>query len=204
MTEQLLETFDSSLNGMTCFQSEVFQEDIYPDTLSGIPSLSCGEWISGETREPILISMKDGAIPFMPKIVTYKQLGYSDLGNNFSRSIYNTNGNHSVGLNRTEKLNGKHGTSSLNGNHSSYSNGTTNGGYFSHKNGEVANSTSGVSTSSTPASGSESPFKPWSNSNHTPDSPSARGSLPVAEVQPSTRIFANKNIYSKALLDLRL
>lgn len=71
-------------------KSEVFQEDIYPDTISGIPSLSCDEWIAGETREPILVSMKDGAIPFMPKIVTYKQLGFSDLGTNLSRSYTRT------------------------------------------------------------------------------------------------------------------
>jgi coronin-2 len=70
-------------------KSEVFQEDIYPDALSGIPSLSCDEWLMGENRDPILISMKDGAVPFMPKIITYKQLGYSELGNNFSRSYAN-------------------------------------------------------------------------------------------------------------------
>ena len=66
-------------------KSEVFQEDIYPDTLSGIPSISCDEWLTGVNRDPILISLKDGAIPFMPKIVTYKQMGYSELGTNFSR-----------------------------------------------------------------------------------------------------------------------
>ncbi|CAF0795784.1 unnamed protein product [Brachionus calyciflorus] len=67
-------------------KSEVFQEDIYPDTCSGIPSLSCDEWLSGENREPILMSMKDGAVPFMPKIVTYKQLGFSELSQ-YSRSF---------------------------------------------------------------------------------------------------------------------
>ena len=39
-------------------KAEVFQEDIYPDTASGIPSMSCDEWINGENREPILVSMK--------------------------------------------------------------------------------------------------------------------------------------------------
>lgn len=69
-------------------KSEVFQEDIYPDTCSGIPSLSCEEWVAGENRNPILMSMKDGAVPFMPKIVTYKQLGFSELSN-YSRSFVN-------------------------------------------------------------------------------------------------------------------
>lgn len=74
-------------------KSEVFQEDIYPDTISGIPSLSCDEWISGANKEPILMSLKDGAVPFMPKIVTYKQLGFSELGPNLSRSLLNPNPN---------------------------------------------------------------------------------------------------------------
>ena len=39
-------------------KAEVFQEDIYPDTASGIPSMSCDEWINDENREPILVSMK--------------------------------------------------------------------------------------------------------------------------------------------------
>jgi coronin-2 len=73
-------------------KSEVFQEDIYPDTPSGIPSLSCDEWIMGENRDPILMSMKDGAVPFMPKIVTYKQLGCPEIGNNYSRSLLNVGG----------------------------------------------------------------------------------------------------------------
>lgn len=67
----------------------MFQEDIYPETLSGIPSISCEEWIAGENREPILISLKDGAVSFMPKIVTYKQVGYSRLGKNYSHSFQN-------------------------------------------------------------------------------------------------------------------
>ena len=81
-------------------KSEVFQEDIYPDTLSGIPSLSCDEWIMGENRDPILMSMKDGAVPFMPKIVTYKQLGCPEIGNNYSRSFLNGNKQTLVNLNR--------------------------------------------------------------------------------------------------------
>lgn len=47
------------------------------------------------------MSLKDGAVPFMPKIVTYKQLGFSELGNNLSRSLLGSNGissNNSRGL----------------------------------------------------------------------------------------------------------
>lgn len=40
------------------FQSEMFQEDIFPPTASACPSLSADEWISGQNREPILVSLK--------------------------------------------------------------------------------------------------------------------------------------------------
>jgi hypothetical protein len=95
-------------------KSEMFQEDIYPDTASGIPSISCDEWLTGVNRDPILISLKDGAIPFMPKIVTYKQMGYSELGNNFSRlgkPVKLTNGLSKPG----NAHNGEHHNGSSNG-----------------------------------------------------------------------------------------
>lgn len=38
-------------------QSSVFHEDIYPPTASQIPSLSADEWISGQSRGQILMSM---------------------------------------------------------------------------------------------------------------------------------------------------
>ena len=41
-----------------CEQSEAFQEDIYPDTLSGEPSLTSGEWFSGHDASPRLVSME--------------------------------------------------------------------------------------------------------------------------------------------------
>ena len=40
------------------FQSEMFQEDIFPATASSTASLSADEWISGLNRDPILISLK--------------------------------------------------------------------------------------------------------------------------------------------------
>lgn len=38
-------------------QSSAFHDDIYPPTASLIPSLSADEWISGQTRGQILMSM---------------------------------------------------------------------------------------------------------------------------------------------------
>lgn len=37
------------------FQSELFQDDLYPDTAGDVPALSADEWISGKNADPILV-----------------------------------------------------------------------------------------------------------------------------------------------------
>ena len=44
-------------------KSELFQEDLYPDTLGDSSALTAEEWIEGKDAEPILISLKDGYKP---------------------------------------------------------------------------------------------------------------------------------------------
>ncbi|KAJ3619980.1 hypothetical protein MTP99_003976 [Tenebrio molitor] len=44
-------------------KSELFQEDLYPDTFGDSAALSAEEWIEGKDAEPILISLKDGYKP---------------------------------------------------------------------------------------------------------------------------------------------
>ncbi|XP_054155357.1 coronin-1C-like [Oppia nitens] len=44
-------------------KSELFQDDLYPDTLSDIPALTAEEWINGEDKEPVLVSLKEGYQP---------------------------------------------------------------------------------------------------------------------------------------------
>ncbi|XP_053387812.1 coronin-1B-like isoform X2 [Mercenaria mercenaria] len=80
-------------------KSNIFHEDIFPPTASAIPSLSADEWISGQNREPILISMKDhhivndpsytpsraglpqdGALNEAPTITTYRAVSSSQSG----------------------------------------------------------------------------------------------------------------------------
>lgn len=154
-------------------KSEVFQEDIYPDTLSGIPSMSCDEWLEGVNRDPILISMKDGAVPFMPKIVTYKQLGFSELGNNFSR------------LNN-KALN----FSKLNSNNNSLANKSTNGN--NHRNSisiNDNNSTSQVDSSSKNNWISSQAYR--SNEISNDNSNNYRNSIPIAEVQPNNKLHSS-------------
>lgn len=41
-------------------KSELFQDDLYPDTLADTPAISAEEWIAGKDAEPILMSLKEG------------------------------------------------------------------------------------------------------------------------------------------------
>ena len=41
-------------------KSDLFQDDIYPDTLADVPALTADEWIGGETKPPVLFSLREG------------------------------------------------------------------------------------------------------------------------------------------------
>lgn len=48
----------------TCFlQSDLFQDDLYPDTAGPEAALEAEEWFEGKNADPILISLKHGYIP---------------------------------------------------------------------------------------------------------------------------------------------
>jgi coronin-1B/1C/6 len=50
-------------------KSEIFQEDLYPDTIGDSPALQADEWFEGKDADPILISMRDFMAPSSaPKI----------------------------------------------------------------------------------------------------------------------------------------
>lgn len=42
-------------------RSELFQEDLYPDTLSDESAITAEEWTDGQDAEPILVSLKVSA-----------------------------------------------------------------------------------------------------------------------------------------------
>ncbi|KAH0626414.1 hypothetical protein JD844_001380, partial [Phrynosoma platyrhinos] len=44
-------------------KSDLFQEDLYPDTAGPDSALTSDEWLSGKNASPILISLKDGYTP---------------------------------------------------------------------------------------------------------------------------------------------
>lgn len=49
------------------FQSELFQEDLYPDTPGDTAAISAEEWEGGTDAEPVLISLRDGYQPSASK-----------------------------------------------------------------------------------------------------------------------------------------
>ncbi|KAF6298880.1 hypothetical protein mRhiFer1_008929 [Rhinolophus ferrumequinum] len=44
-------------------KSDLFQDDLYPDTPGPEPALEADEWLSGQDAEPVLISLRDGYVP---------------------------------------------------------------------------------------------------------------------------------------------
>ncbi|CAO2644298.1 Coro6 [Lemmus lemmus] len=47
----------------SALQSDLFQDDLYPDTPGPEPALEADEWLSGQDAEPVLISLKEGYVP---------------------------------------------------------------------------------------------------------------------------------------------
>lgn len=43
-------------------QSDLFQEDLYPDTIGPEPSAEADEWFQGKDAPPVMISLKDGFV----------------------------------------------------------------------------------------------------------------------------------------------
>jgi len=45
-------------------KSDLFQDDIFPDTSSGagVAALTCAEWVSGQNKDPVTVSLKDGFV----------------------------------------------------------------------------------------------------------------------------------------------
>ncbi|CAH1393766.1 unnamed protein product [Nezara viridula] len=44
-------------------KSELFQEDLYPDTIGDTAALTADEWVGGKDCEPILVSLRGGYVP---------------------------------------------------------------------------------------------------------------------------------------------
>ena len=42
--------------------SELFQEDLYPDTLADVPAVTADEWWSGTNADPILVPVSESGM----------------------------------------------------------------------------------------------------------------------------------------------
>lgn len=54
-------------------RSELFQEDLYPDTLSDEAATTAEEWFGGSDAEPILVSLKVSGMPFATTKLNYSR-----------------------------------------------------------------------------------------------------------------------------------
>lgn len=60
-------------------QSELFQDDLFPDTQGDEPSLTADEWLEGKDADPKLISLKPGDSG-APNTVKKAKKGLAALG----------------------------------------------------------------------------------------------------------------------------
>lgn len=71
-------------------RSELFQEDLYPDTLSDEPGTTAEEWFAGQDAEPILVSLKVSCLNDLKTyifILTNKQTNDTHVFPNFLKEI---------------------------------------------------------------------------------------------------------------------
>eukprot|EP00062_Callorhinchus_milii_P016377 gi/632967605/ref/XP_007900070.1/ PREDICTED: coronin-1C isoform X2 [Callorhinchus milii] len=54
-------------------KSDLFQDDLYPDTVGLEAAIEADEWLDGKNAEPILISLKPGSVPTKTREVRVKQ-----------------------------------------------------------------------------------------------------------------------------------
>lgn len=66
-------------------KSELFQDDLYPDTIGDTPALTADEWMSGKDADPVLVSLKDGYVPKSRNKVPHSKL-ISSAANNQSKA----------------------------------------------------------------------------------------------------------------------
>jgi len=67
-------TFIEPIHFVVPRKSELFQDDIFPPTPGPDPALKASEWLAGQTKEPIRISLEQGFVPrdkseFKPTVV---------------------------------------------------------------------------------------------------------------------------------------
>ena len=72
-------------------QSDLFQDDLYPDTAGPDPALEAEEWFEGKNGEPSLISLKHGYIPGKNRDLKVVKKNILDNKPKMSKNTENTN-----------------------------------------------------------------------------------------------------------------
>uniref|UniRef100_A0A3B4DTX8 Coronin n=1 Tax=Pygocentrus nattereri TaxID=42514 RepID=A0A3B4DTX8_PYGNA len=72
-------------------KSDLFQDDLYPDTAGPDPALEAEEWFEGKNGEPILISLKHGYIPGKNRDLKVVKKNILDNKPKMSKNTENTN-----------------------------------------------------------------------------------------------------------------
>ena len=67
-------------------KSELFQEDLYPDTQADVPAITADEWWSGTNSDPILVPMTEQGV--QKKVIS---IGFEILESTW-HAIFNNNG----------------------------------------------------------------------------------------------------------------
>lgn len=68
-------------------RSELFQEDLYPDTLSDEAATTAEEWFGGEEATPILVSLKVSFSLVMGSLVSFNSRTILDTQSLFTRIL---------------------------------------------------------------------------------------------------------------------
>ena len=65
------------------FQSDTFQQDIYPKVPGDTSALKADDWFSGQNADPVLISLKDGFVATKKEFIavnTHQEENIFDVG----------------------------------------------------------------------------------------------------------------------------
>ena len=73
-------------------KSELFQEDLYPDTQADVPAITADEWWSGTNSDPILVPMTEQGVQKKVILICFEKLEstWHAIFNNNGQSVFHT------------------------------------------------------------------------------------------------------------------
>ena len=73
-------------------KSELFQEDLYPDTQADVPAITADEWWSGTNSDPILVPMTEQGVQKKVILICFEILEstWHNFCSNNGQSVFHT------------------------------------------------------------------------------------------------------------------